>query len=94
MPTTDIIGYLWSRRQDFDIRSQAEAIIMAGDLVEIGLPCIEVEDAKILGQVVGASTKYLRHTADEWDALVHDKVVEASALHATHMLDGWESDDE
>lgn len=89
MPTMDIIGYLWSKKQDLDLYSVPDALQLATDLSRSGLECVEVEDIEVFGISLGApSVTWVRLSAEEWEWLVEDALARAAAEHAIHMLQG------
>lgn len=94
MPTSDIIGYLWAKRQVLDIQSVAEAVSLAADLIEQGVDCIRVEEMAALGLTIGVSTSYPRKSQEEWDHIVHDAILTAAVAETEHMLKSWEDRDE
>lgn len=94
MPSTDIIGYLWMKRQSFGIETPADAMDLVSDLLIAGLDCIQVEDQKTLGIITGATTSYPRKTQEEWDELVHKAIVDASVAQTIHMMTDREEDAE
>lgn len=94
MPTTDIIGYLWGKRQVLDLSSVAEAVSLAADLIAQGVECIQVKEMTALGTVIGVSTSYPRKTKDEWDEILHEAIVTAAVAETEHMMKSWEERDE
>lgn len=92
MPTSDIIGYLWSKRQALDIQTTSEAVSLTADLLESGVDCIQVEDIRVLGSVIGVSTSYPRKTEEEWDRLVHDAILRSAVANTVHMMIDREDD--
>lgn len=94
MPALDIIGYLWTKREALDIESLPAAMNFAADLMTAGLDCIQVQDVKVLGQVIGVSTSYPRKTEEEWDEIVEAAIVDAAVAHTVHMMSDREDDDE
>lgn len=92
MPSTDIIGYLWSKRHAFDIQAPSEAVRLAADLLDGGLDCIHVEDQLTLGIVSGVTTEYPRKAPEEWDDLVHKTIVDAAVADTIHMMSEKEDD--
>lgn len=94
MPTTDIIGYLWGKRQVLDLHSVSEAVSLTADLLEQGVECIRVEEMTALGITIGISTSYPRKTQEEWDEILHEAIITASVAEAEHMMKSWEDRDE
>ena len=87
MPTMDIIGYLWSKRQDLDLYSVPDAIQLAHDLVVAGLDCIEVQDIEVFGVSTGeVSVQWDRRTPEEWEPLVENAIAKAATEHVIHMF--------
>lgn len=94
MPTTDIIGYLWTKRQELDLYSLADVLQFTHDLVINGLDAIRVEDIEVFGIPTGeARVEYVRLTHEEWEPLITDLIVSAAAADAVHMIHE-ESDDQ
>lgn len=86
MPTVDIIGYLWSRRQDLELYSLPDVIQFTSDLMRGGLECIRVRDIEIFGFSTGLpSIEYVRKEAEDWESLVHNAIIAASVEGVIHM---------
>lgn len=94
MPTTDIIGYLWGKRQALDLQSVSEAVSLAADLLSQGVECIQVTEMTALGITIGISTSYPRKTQEEWDEILHAAIVTAAVAETEHMMKSWEDRDE
>lgn len=86
MPTFDIIGYLWLKRQALDLDGLPDVLELAGDLQRSGLECIRVEDVKVLGRPMSASVQLIRREREEWEQLIHDTIVGASVEHTASMF--------
>ncbi len=83
MPTTDIPGYLASRRQELDLCTTADIRQMASDRQRSGLDVLRTADLKIFGVPTGVSVQWVRMEEAEWDELVHAAVVSASVAQMT-----------
>lgn len=87
MPTMDIIGYLWSRKQDLNLYSVPDVLQLASDLSRAGLECLDVKDIEVLGVSIGQpSVAWVRLSAEEWEWMVEDAIAKAAAEHAIHMI--------
>lgn len=86
MPTTDIIGYLWSNRQDLSLSGVADVLEFAADLQRTGLRCVDLDDVKVMGTPVAVTVQWQRLEPAEWAVLVEDAIVTASASHTIEML--------
>lgn len=87
MPTMDIIGYLWSRRQDLDLYSVPDALQLAADLSRNGLECVEVKDIEVFGVSLGEpSVTWVRLDPEEWEWMVENAIARGATEHAIHML--------
>lgn len=87
MPTSDIIGYLWQKRQDLDLYSLPDVLDMVANLQRLGLDCVRAEDTIIFGVPAGASIQFVRLEIEEWDRLVHAALLDAAVQNAIHMSD-------
>lgn len=86
MPTTNIIGYLWSERQQLYLYSLTDVLQLTHDLVAGGLDCIRVEDIAPFGIPTGqASVQILMKEPEEWASLIHEAILHASVEHTIHM---------
>lgn len=80
MPTTDIIGYLWTQRQALGLYSLADVLQMVLDLSVAGLDCIRVDDIEVFGAPTGeARVEYVRLTSDDWAERV-SRFISAAAV--------------
>jgi len=86
MPTTNIIGYLWSQRQALDIKTPADVLSFAADLQRLSTDVVRLDDIKVLGNTVGTSVQLVEHTDDEWASIVFDGIMAASVENAALML--------
>lgn len=91
MPTQDIIGYLWSKRQELDLYSVSDVLQMTRDLNEVGLSAVSVSQLSVLGiQTDEVSVVWDRRTPDEWAKLVENAIAKAAVEHTSHMFQGGE----
>ena len=88
MPTTNIIGYLWSKRQLLDLDTPADVLEMVADLQRLGVECVRLSDIKVLGVPVSASVQITEADEVTWKELVHEAVLAASVEDTVHMLNG------
>lgn len=87
MPTMDIIGYLWSRKQDLNLYSEADVLQLASDLARSGLECLDVTDVEVFGVSIGQpSVAWVRLSDEEWEWMVEDAIAKAAAENAIHMI--------
>lgn len=87
MPTTDIIGYLWTKRQELNLYSLSDVFQLVADLSRNGLECVDVTDVAVFGVSIGQpSIAWVRLSEEEWDWMVADAIAQASVEHAVHML--------
>ena len=93
MPTTNIIGYLWSQRQALGIKTPADVLSFAADLQRLSTDVVRLDDIKVLGNSVGTSVQLVEHTDEEWASIVFDGIMAASVEGAALMLHG-EADSE
>ena len=94
MPTTDIIGYLWSNRQELELDGLPEVLHMIADLQEVGLECVEVGEVKVFGVPLEASGRLIRRTDEEWNDLVHKAILSSAVEHTIGMIHQHEDGDE
>lgn len=93
MPTMDIIGYLWSKKQDLDLYSVPDVLQLASDLARNGLECIDITDIEVFGVSIGQpSIAWVRLDEEEWSWMVENALASAAAEHAVHMLQGGDSE--
>jgi hypothetical protein len=90
MPTVDIIGYLWSKRQALGLDGIPDALQMASDLQRAGLEAVRVEDQTVFGVPTGVAVTLVRRDPVAWDDLVSNAIVSAAAqdFMAQHGGDG------
>lgn len=86
MPTSNIIGYLWSNRQDLDIDGLPDLLQVISDLQRCGLDAVRVEELKVFGAPVGTSVQLVERTAEEWSSLVEEALVQSAIEHTIDML--------
>src|SRR5690606_19495593 len=87
MPTMDIIGYLWTKRQELDLYSVADALQLVADLTRQGLDCIQLMEMSIMGVPLDhSSVVWRRLQPEEWEGLVADLIAESATEHALEML--------
>lgn len=87
MPTMDIIGYLWSKRQDLNLYSVPDVLQLVSDLERNGLECVEVKDVEVFGVSIGQpSVSWTRLSEEEWEWMVENAIAKAAAEHSIHML--------
>ena len=86
MPTTNIIGYLWSQRQALGIKTPADVLSFAADLQRLSINVLRLSDIKVLGAPVGVSVQLVEHTDGEWADIVFDGIMSASVENAAHMI--------
>ena len=86
MPTTNIIGYLWSQRQALDIKTPADVLSFAADLQRLSTDVVWLDDIKVLGNSVGTSVHLVERTDEEWAFIVFDGIMAASVENAALML--------
>lgn len=94
MPTTNIIGYLWSQRQDLNIDGVPDLFELIHDLTAHGVDVVTVEDITILGSPVGTSVQLAMREPEEWAELVENAILEASVDRTIAMLHFRERDPE
>lgn len=88
MPTTDIIGYLWSSKQALDLDGVPDCIQMAADLQRSGVECVRLMESKILGVTVSSTTHFVRRPDTEWADLVAEAIRLAAARDLTRHVWG------
>lgn len=93
MPTINIIGYLWSKRQELELDGLPDVLEMVADLQRTGLECVQVADIVILGMYVEPSVHLVLRTPEDWASLVEDAIITASAEHTIGMLHQHEESD-
>lgn len=86
MPTTDIIGYLWTERQHLDLDGLPDVLQMVHDLAEAGLPVVILDEHKVLGLVIGTTARLVRRTPAEWSNLVEKAIIDASLQGIEDMV--------
>ena len=86
MPTTDILGYLWTKRQALELADIPETVELAADLQRAGLECIRIETRRVLGRTAGSSVQLVRKTPEQWAVLVEAVIVNSAVEHASSML--------
>jgi hypothetical protein len=86
MPTSNIIGYLWSQRQDLDIDGIPDLLQLVSDFQRLGLECVRIDEISIFGLEVEPSVTLIRRETEEWQPLVEEALVRASVEHTLHML--------
>lgn len=86
MPTVDIIGYLWLKRQALDLDGLPDVLDLQADLQRLGLECVRVTDIKIFGATTMPSVEHIRRDPEEWERLVHDVIVRSSVEDTIHMI--------
>lgn len=86
MPTTNIIGYLWSKRQELDLDGLPDVLEMAADLQRNGLQCVQVEDITILGMYMEPSVHLVLRDPLDWATLVEDAIITATVERTIDML--------
>ena len=94
MPTTDIIGYLWSKRQALELDGIPDVLNMVSDLQHVGLICVEVSEIKVFGAVIDTQGRLVKLDAAEWDELVHAALLSSAVEHTTNMIRRHEERDE
>lgn len=94
MPTTDIIGYLWSNRQELELDGLPDVIHMAGDLQHIGLACVEISEISVFGISLETRSSLVLRTTEEWADLVHKAILSSAIEHTVDMLHVSGGDDE
>lgn len=70
MPTLDILGYLWAKRDEYQIETPAEVFALVSTLLANGLAGVTLKDQKVFGNVIGAYVTLERKTVDEWEEIV------------------------
>ena len=75
MPTTDIIGYLWSNRQELEIADIPDLLRVVADLQDAGLECVRVSDFLVLGVATGSTVQWVQLEDANWADLVHTAIL-------------------
>lgn len=86
MPTTDIIGYLWLKRQDLELDGLPDVLNLIADFQELGLECIRVNGYSIFGVPTGAVVQLIQREHEEWDELIHNALLSAAVGNTIAML--------
>lgn len=87
MPTTDIIGYLWTQRQALDLYSVSDVLQLVADLTRQGLDAVELVELTVMGVPLDhSSVVWRRCQPEEWEALVAETISKGATEHALEML--------
>ena len=88
MPTMNIIGYLWSRRQHLELDGISDVLEMVADLQRLGLDCVRAHDIEILGipRPDIPAIQLVEREPHDWALLVEDAIIHSTVEDTIHML--------
>jgi len=92
MPTTDIIGYLWSNRQELEIADIPDLLRVVADLQDAGLECVRVSDFRVLGVATGSTVQWVQLEDANWADLVHTAILSSAVENTVNMLHSEDGD--
>ena len=93
VPTTTIIGYLWSKREALDVQDMPELLRLLADFNELGVDFLSIHEMTILGKPAGTEVMLDRKEPSDWDDLLA-RAITTAAVEDTVAMTTYRMEDD